>query len=178
MQRALTFATVALCGSVAAFTVLAQESAAPAPDEAASPAEAFIGQLDSNDDGAVTLDEALAPQKEQFKEIDADGSGTLDAAEASAAFEAKVPEEMLEEMKKRGMPNPGESFIENLDKNGDGVVDVEEFEAPTGESFARMDADGDGKATVEEATAYFEDIQRRMQERIEQMQQMQEQPQQ
>lgn len=153
MPRVWTFATIGLCGSVAALTAVAQEPAAS--DEGGSPAEAFIKQLDMSGDGVVSLDEAFAPQKEQFKEIDADGSGTLDAGEASKAFKAKVPKEMLEEKKKGGMPDPGETCITNLDKNGDGSVDAAEFEQPTAESFGRTDADGDAKVTTEEVIAYF-----------------------
>lgn len=76
------------------------------------------------------------------------------------------------------MPDPGESFVNNLDKDGDGSVSAQEFEQPTVESFGRMDADGDGLATKEEAAAYFADMKQQIQQKMEQMQQMQEQMQQ
>ena len=80
---------------------------------------------------------------------------------------------MLEAMKERGMPDPGETFVKNLDQDDDGQIDASEFEQPTVESFQRMDADSDGFATKEEATAFFDEMQRQMQEQMQKMQQQQ-----
>jgi hypothetical protein len=80
---------------------------------------------------------------------------------------------MLEAMKERGMPDPGETFVNNLDKNGDGKVDKTEFQQPTVDAFQRMDTDGDGFATKEEAAAYFEQMRQQMQEQMRRMQEQQ-----
>ncbi|MGB5734052.1 MAG: EF-hand domain-containing protein [Thiohalocapsa sp.] len=173
MQKATPIAVVALVSAIATTSALGQTEA-PA-DQAASPAEKFVQQLDTNSDGAVTLDEAKAPQKEQFSKMDADSNGSISAEEASNAFKSQVPPEMLEAMKERGMPDPGETFVKNLDTNGDGSVDATEFEQPTEKSFADMDADGDGNASKEEASAYFDKLREQMQQQMQQMQQMQEQ---
>lgn len=171
MQRTHPLLMTALVGTLAATSsfVLAQDEQAPAT----GPADAFIGQLDTDGDGKVSLDEAVAPQKSRFTETDTNGDGMLDAEEAGTAFKAQVPAEMLQAMEERGMPDPGETFVKNLDKNGDGQVDPSEFEQPTAESFARMDTDGDGFATKGEATAFFDEMQRQMQEQMQRMQQQQ-----
>lgn len=171
MQRTHTLLMTALVSALAATPalLLAQEE----PAGATGPADAFIGQLDSDGDGKVSLDEAVAPQKSRFAETDANGDGMLDATEAGTAFKAQVPAEMLQAMEERGMPDPGETFVKNLDKNGDGMVDPSEFEQPTAESFKQMDTDGDGFASKGEATAFFDEMQRQMQEQMQRMQQQQ-----
>jgi hypothetical protein len=170
MQRASSILTVAIAGTLAAGLSFAQDDPATTPK---APADAFIEQLDTSGDGKVSLEEALAPQKPRFSETDTDGDGFVSVEEASTAFSNQVPAEMLEAMKERGMPDPGQTFVGNLDKDGDEKISPAEFEQPTVESFERMDADGDGFATNEEATAFFEEMQRQMQERMQQMQQQQ-----
>lgn len=169
MQRASSILAIAIAGTLAAGLSVAQE-AAPTPKK---PADAFIEQLDTDGDGKVSLEEALAPQKPRFSETDADGDGFVSEEEASTAFSNQVPAEMLEAMKERGMPDPGQTFVKNLDKDGDGKISPAEFEQPTVDSFERMDADSDGFATNEEATAFFEEMQRQMQEQMQKMQQQQ-----
>lgn len=140
-----------------------------------SPTEMFFMELDANGDGLVSLDEVKAPQMERFQETDTDGDGYISADEARAAFAQHVPAEIIEEMQARGMPDPGDTFISNLDTDGDGRVSPEEFIQPAVESFNRMDADGNGMITPEEATAYFDELQNEMRQRFEEMQQQQEQ---
>ncbi|MGB5834957.1 MAG: EF-hand domain-containing protein [Thiohalocapsa sp.] len=174
MHRINPIALVALCSVVAASLAMSQEDASP--DQAGTPADAFMQELDKNADGKVSLDEAKGPQKEQFEKMDTDGSGSISADEASAAFKDKVPPEMLEAMQERGMPDPGETFVNNLDSNKDGSVDHEEFQQPSTKSFAQMDKDGDGGATAEEAAEYFDQLRDKMKQQMQQMQQMQEKP--
>ncbi|MEA3641404.1 MAG: EF-hand domain-containing protein [Lamprobacter sp.] len=171
MQRVASILVIAIAGTfITSLSIAQDEAAAPT-----TPAEAFIQQLDTDGDGKVSLDEALAPQKPRFTETDGDGDGFISKEEASTAFNNQVPAEMLEAMKERGMPDPGETFVKNLDKDGDGKVSPAEFEQPTVDSFKRMDADSDGFATKDEAMAFFEEMQRQMQEQMQQMQQQQEQ---
>lgn len=181
MQRVIPIAILALCGAAVAPVVLAEDPAADQPQDQMPaqpglPADAFMQQLDKDGDGKVTLDEAKAPQMEQFGKIDADGNGALSAEEAGASFKEKVPPEMLEAMQERGMPDPGETFVKNLDTDGNGSVDLDEYEQPTRKSFAQMDQDGDGSATKEEATAYFDQLREKVKKQMEQMQQQMKEP--
>jgi Ca2+-binding EF-hand superfamily protein len=175
MQRVIHLAVFTLCGGLAAGTAFAQEPAEGF--QAGEAAKAFLEKLDTDGSGGVSIEEATAPQREQFKTNDKDGDGFITAEEAKAAFAEQVPPEMLEAMQERGMPDPGSTFVDNLDKNDDGKVDLAEFEQPTKDSFATMDANGDGVADEAEATAFFEEMrtkmQARMQEMQEQMQKMQ-----
>jgi len=168
MQKVIPIALIALCGAVTLSGAFAQD---PAVVEGGSPADAFMQQLDKDGDGRVSLEEAKAPQQEQFTKMDTDGSGTLDATEAGASFKEQVPPEMLETMKERGMPDPGETFIKNLDTDENGSVDATEFEQPSVKSFAAMDKDGDGGATKEEASEYFDQLREKLQRQMQQMQQ-------
>lgn len=177
MQRAIHLAVLALCAGMAAQTASAQDEA-PAPEaQAGAAAKAFMQKLDTDQSGGISLEEATAPQKEQFKANDKDGDGFITVEEAGAAFAEQVPPEMMQAMKDRGMPDPGQTFVKNLDKDGDSKVSSDEFEQPTKDSFAAMDSNGDGNADEAEATAYFEEMRAKMQERMkqvqEQMQQMQ-----
>jgi Ca2+-binding EF-hand superfamily protein len=170
MPRAYSFLAIAIAGTFASGLAFAQAEQQPT---GTTPADAFIEQLDTDGDGKVSLEEAVAPQKPRFNETDTDGDGFVSAEEAAAAFNDQVPAEMLEAMKERGMPDPGETFVKNLDENGDGKIDPSEFEQPTVDSFERMDTDGDGFATKEEATVFFDEMQRQMQEQMQKMQQQQ-----
>lgn len=167
-KLSLSLLMPALASLLLATGALAQEPPADAPK---SPTEAFMKELDKNGDGQVSLDEVKAPQQQRFKETDANGDGSISTDEASDAFAKQVPPEMMEEMKKRGMPDPGDTFISNLDKDGDSQVSEEEFLQPAIDSFNRMDSNDDGVATAEEATAFFDEMQQEMQKRMEEMQQ-------
>jgi Ca2+-binding EF-hand superfamily protein len=174
MQSITSFALATLVAATAASTALAQ--APEGQQEQTDPSAAFVQQLDTDGDGKVSLDEALAPQGPRFAEADRDSDGAITAAEAGESFKEQVPPEMLEAMKERGMPDPGETFVKNLDKNNDGKVDQSEFQQPTVEAFKRMDTDGDGFASKEEAAAYFEQMKQQMQEQMRRMQEQQQQP--
>ena len=105
------------------------------------PAGSFIERLDKNGDGKVSKEEFDGPA-EHFAHFDRDGDGAISEDEAP-----------------KGPPPPrghgegppqGGSFIERLDKNGDGKVSKEEFDGPA-EHFAHFDRDGDGAITEDEA---------------------------
>lgn len=169
MHRALPLALAALFAATGSAVAQPPEGAAPPP----SPSEAFLKQLDTDGDGKVSQAEALAPQGARMKGMDTNGDGFVSADEAGAAFRAQVPAEMLEEMQKRGMPDPGETFVKNLDKDGDGKVSETELQQPTADAFARMDSNADGAATPDEAAAYFTQMQQKMEEQMRMMQEHQ-----
>lgn len=154
-DRAPSLALAALVGAAVVSGVAAEAPEGKGQPPAVSPAETFIKQHDTDSDGKVSQAEAIAPQGARFKELDTDGDGFLTADEFRQSFEAQVPPETRAKMKERGLGDPGETFLKELDTNGDGKVDRGESEQPGVEGFKRMDADGDGFATLEEADAFF-----------------------
>ena len=66
------------------------------PPEGSTPvsmSDAFMQQLDSNKDGAVSKAEFLAPQEKQFADMDSNKDGVVDRAEIEA-IERSVREQM------------------------------------------------------------------------------------
>ncbi len=61
----------------------------------ASMSDAFMQQLDSNKDGAVSKAEFLAPQEKQFADMDGNKDGVVDRAEIEA-----IEKSMREQMQK------------------------------------------------------------------------------
>jgi EF-hand domain pair/EF hand len=154
-ERPVALALAALLGAAIVSSAAAQAPEGQEQQPTTNPAEAFIKQHDTDGDGKVSQAEAVAPQAVRFKELDTNGDGFITADEFRQAFEAQVPLEARQKLKERGMADPGEGFLKELDKNGDGKVDLAESQRPTVEGFKRMDADGDGFATLEEADAFF-----------------------
>lgn len=155
--------------SVLGTAAVAQETPPPQPPK--TPTAAFMAELDKDGDGQVSLEEIKAPQQQRFEETDADGDGVISTEEAREAFAKQVPPEMLKQMRDRGMPDPGDTFVENLDTNDDQQVSAEEFVQPAVDSFNRMDTNGDGLADAEESTAFFEEMQQEMRKRMQELQQ-------
>jgi Ca2+-binding EF-hand superfamily protein len=96
-----------------------------------------IEQMDANKDGSLTRAEIEAFQAVRAKEIDADKDGIITAAEF-VIFQQKERERRAGE------------FLKAMDKNGDGRVSVDEFEAGAAWRLARFDRNGDGKIETRE----------------------------
>lgn len=64
--------------------------------------------------------------------------------------------------------NPGEAFLRTLDANGDGTVSREEFVQPQMQQIERqfdyMDKNHDSKVDIDEADAFAQEMQRRIQQ--------------
>ena len=93
-------------------------------------------EMDTNHDGFVSKDEFTAYQKKRFDEFDTNHDGKIDAKEIASS-----PPLMERNLK------TAERMIKEWDKNGDGVVSAEEFQAAAADRFARQDKDGTGKIT-------------------------------
>ncbi len=105
---------------------------------------------DANKDGKITKDEFPGPDA-IFDRMDADGDGSISEAEGKAAEDAGM--RMRKNM--TGAGDPAErwaNLLEHADADKDGKISKDEFRGPDA-AFARLDANGDGFITEDEAKA-------------------------
>lgn len=103
----------------------------------ASMAERMIEFLDTNGDGAISLDEIAAEQDRLFVAADVDGDGKLS----------------VEEFRRRGQwfqRLRTTTLFDLTDVDGDMAVVPDEIKSPSARWFARYDANGDGKIEASE----------------------------
>ena len=97
----------------------------------------FVGLLDTDGDGKVSLAEIAAEQSRLLGAADVDGDGKLSVAE----------------FRRRGhlfQSLRATTLFDLLDANGDGELSIEEISEPSKRWFLRYDADGDGKLEEQE----------------------------
>ena len=80
-------------------------------------------QLDANSDGALAKEELRGPLLAYFTELDSDNSGTLSAAEFNNRSSIMGREGRKGKRKNR-------PTFEQLDRDGDGMLSEEEYNAP------------------------------------------------
>lgn len=98
--------------------------------------------LDTNNDGAISLDEANAPQLERFTSIDTNGDGNLTQAEMDASVERRREERRAGRFAESDTDGNGSisqaeflanqrgnNLFERLDTNKDEVISAEELAA-------------------------------------------------
>lgn len=141
---------------LAAGPVAAQAPAAPPPLD---PVTTMV-RMDTNHDGAASRQEWLAYglSGADFTAIDADKDGRVTVAELRAFLLAYATTDAERAALKAENPkfDPAITIL-MADTNRDGGVSEEEWVAYGGHGgggFAPMDANHDGKITVEELTAY------------------------
>lgn len=95
--------------------------------------------LDTDGNGEITLEEIQNRGKDRFVEIDTNQDGKLSADELEAHQQKQIAERVAK-------------MIEHLDKDGDGMLVIEEMPgSDRGEMmFERFDLNGDGVITQEE----------------------------
>merc|ERR1712217_363553 len=86
------------------------------------------GVLDYTEFIAATMDKKVCNQENvvwaAFRKFDVDGSGTIDVKELAKVF---GDEELKEQMHLSGDPHRLEEIFKEIDVNGDGFIDFEEF---------------------------------------------------
>jgi Ca2+-binding EF-hand superfamily protein len=94
----------------------------------------FFAAMDTNGDGVISQEEIDQRQAERFQRMDTDGDGVLSVDELYNGLQRERAERMHKW----------------LDRNGDGQVSQEEFNAIHSKKFSRLDRDGDGTLSKEE----------------------------
>lgn len=100
-----------------------------------------FAKMDKNGNGVIDRDEFHGPTN-LFDRIDTDHSGTLSKDE-------------LKTFHAQHRPGPGnlDEHFKEMDKNGNGVIDKDEFRGPP-ELFAKIDTDNSGTLSKEELKAF------------------------
>ena len=130
-------------------------------------AEKLFGRLDANNDGKVTLEEVPEERRPMFEKLvergDKDGDKALSKEEFAAAMPGgegrpdKKPGKGKEaKLAKKGRPEPGQLFG-RLDANSDGKVTLDEIPEERRPMFEKLiergDKDGDKALSKEEFAA-------------------------
>lgn len=100
--------------------------------------------LDTNGDGALTMEELAAAGAARFATADTDGDGLLSAAELTAQATERAEGRAAEAVAR---------MLEHLDENGDGNISQDELPDRGDRAermFERADANDDGTVTQEE----------------------------
>lgn len=110
------------------------------------PGSFFMEELDLDGDGQVTRGEFDTHRANRFADADTDKDGSLNADEMSEAADVR-----REERRARREAAKKARMFSRLDADNNGAISPDEFSTPADKAFARMDRDGDGVVTSEEA---------------------------
>lgn len=128
-----------------------------------------LERLDANKDGKVTLAEMKSEAAQKFQAIDADKNGRVVESEL-AAHREQMRAKFAEKRAARGQGDgkadgechgkkgkgwhagKGARFLQKMDANGDGAIDVGEWTGHVEQRFARMDDNGDKVLAGDELT--------------------------
>lgn len=103
-----------------------------------------FNRMDTNSDGALSMDEVKGPLAKKFEELDTDGDGSLTKEEIAAIKGQRDGE---------NRPEPGERF-DTADTDGNGSLSLSEIQAAKNnrmaKNFDKIDADGDGELSKDE----------------------------
>lgn len=112
-------------------------------------------EIDADKDGKITAAELAAHRQARFTAADTNSDGSLNAEELTAFHTAQMAERMAERTGR---------MMQWMDANGDGALSVDEMpDGPSPERMARIDIDGDGAISREEAQAAGERMAGQMQ---------------
>lgn len=117
--------------------LLALAGPAVAAEPPARPAPSLFAALDADGDGRVTAAELQSARAGQIERFDADGDGRLSAEEYRSWWLDSTQARLTR-------------LFRADDRDGDGMVTLDELLARSGALLKRRDRDGDGAISVEE----------------------------
>jgi Ca2+-binding EF-hand superfamily protein len=106
-----------------------------------------ILEMDSNQDGEISLEEAPEQMKQRFAQMDQNSDGKLDKVELETMFDRRARQGNQGRRPGQGQPQGPQSIKERVmgaDSNSDGLISEEELPAQMQQRFEQMDANGDG----------------------------------
>ncbi len=107
-----------------------------------------ILEMDSNQDGAISLEEAPEQMRERFAEMDQNKDGKLDKVELETMIERRARQGNQGRRPGQNQPQGGAQSIKERvmggDSNGDGLISKEELPAQMQQRFEQMDVNSDG----------------------------------
>lgn len=118
------------------------EAQAPRRSARGHSKDAFFEKYDTDDDGQVTEAEFLAERETGYRRRDADSDGAVYSEEYVSEYETRLIAQ-LEDQHKRQV-DQAEFRFTVLDKDEDGVLSLDEFNASGTRMFETLDTNGDG----------------------------------
>jgi hypothetical protein len=154
--RAGRLAMATVMAAMMAACASTQPPAADQPKAAEGPAapagghslSAFIGGFDANRDGVVTRAEYDAVRKQRFTAADTNHDGSLGEDEYVAEFEGRLKQQYAGRAQDDGFAasiKQAHVRFKILDADHDGKLTMEEETAIAEKTFKRTDTNGDGK---------------------------------
>lgn len=95
--------------------------------------EGMLERADTDGDGAISFEEFAFSMGNGLTDADLNGDGRI------------TTEEIVENIVRTRVRPMAENMMRRFDRNGDGVLTLEEINAQQREIFDRMDRNGDGK---------------------------------
>ncbi len=138
-------ASVAIATMVLAATATVALAEQAKDTTAPARSQKMMARLDADKDGRITKEEAEAARKKMFARLDRNSDGVIDEQEIDRARKAIMDRATMMETRLSMQ-------WQRLDKDGDGKVSADEFEARTG-MFDLADRNGDGVVTADEIEA-------------------------
>jgi hypothetical protein len=102
----------------------------------------FLDFYDVNGDAIVTEAEFSGQRSSDYKRIAADGNGSVNDAEYVGEFTVRLDRQLAAQ--REGQIKQGHSRFKVLDKNKDGQITADEFDATGKNLFAAFDSNKDG----------------------------------